>query len=132
MRIARMGFNRNHMLQFGGITLDLMKDIFNYLPSDAKFVGCGADNLSFIDYLLFYSDFFEDVPSGSSIPELTVMFKREWVNGKSVDSVTGIDFGKSKASNQGINSTSCPHFWEIYTGLLGVEESCKYCKIKKT
>ena len=138
MRVARMGFNRMVLMQHGGITKALLKDMLDLMPIDTGFVGCGASICGLVDYMYFTSDSFKDVPPASIVPDITPFFIKNLDGTVSVqkidlsDALYPIPTGIYNSSLPTMSSGSpCAHVWRTHQSLFTVDEYCDLCNTKK-
>lgn len=116
----RIPFGREFMMHNGGISIPLMKDVLNLLPSDATFAGCGNDGSSCLDYMFFISEQFKDVQPGEIVPNFDVMFTRN-----SDGTITTF-----KLNVPGVQII-CNHKWKSYVGIRDNFEFCETCGVRK-
>ena len=76
-RIVRIAFNRHSMFVSGGISLNMMREILTFLPTDASIVGFGCDSCSLVDYIYVSSSIFSNVGEAGIIPDCRVLCERK-------------------------------------------------------
>lgn len=126
MRVAKVEFTSN-LLALGGISINLIEQMLNFLPSDTKFIGCGTDVSKLTCYLVFMSENFPEISEGCFIPCMIAYFER---NSDGTSKCTGLSTSFSESNSNLINN-DCNHFWNLYKGLNENYEYCKICNIRR-
>lgn len=124
MRVARMAFSPAVLMSQGGIPLDLIRQMLNFLPDDTKLMGCGFDGAQCLHYMFFTSDMFKDIDQFQSCTDIVPHYIR---NPDGTNSCTHIDFRDAKDPD-----VSCPHSWVTVVGFSNTYEYCKLCNVEKT
>lgn len=111
-----------------GVSKDLMVQMLQALPSDAKIAGFGEDNGYATCFVLVTSKQFKDVQEGYRPNDILARFKTNWSEKNGYEPV----FERLDLSEALENSNCCrPSDMKLYTGLNDVYKYCTKCGKKE-
>lgn len=77
-RLKKITFDQEQL--HGGVPAqDLLRQMADFLPPDAKLVGFDRDFSRAVLYMVFWSSTFEEADPGCYLPEATLTLKRDYV-----------------------------------------------------